>query len=177
MSQTAEAYEIVEAKNDLRKKVREIRKGSPTDDPVARAEAALKILSSHFEDWVGEEVKLIDAAFAAWSKKGFADGEARQTFFRAVHDLKGQATTLGYPLATRVAASLCALLDGLPGPALLPRELIASHVQAIRAIYREGARDENDRVGAALAGTLTDVSQAYLAEHGKPEDDAGDEDV
>ncbi len=168
MPQTAEAYEFVEAKNDLRKKVRE-RRGSNGDDPVTRAEAALKILSSHFEGWVGEEVKFIEAAFAAWKKKDFAEGEPRDAFFRVVHDLKGQATTLGFPLATRVASSLCALLDGLPGKEHLPLDLIEAHVQAIRAIYREKVRDENDRVGSALATTLTDMAQAHLREHAPPQ--------
>lgn len=173
MPQTAEAYEIVEAKNDLRKKVRE-RRGSSGDDPVTRAEAALKILSSHFEDWVGEEVKSIEAAHKAWADSGFADGEPRAAFFRMVHDLKGQATTLGFPLATRVAGSLCALLDGLPDRNSLPMDLVQQHVLAIRAIYREKVRDENDRVGAALASTLSDVSQAYLREHAPKTDDPAD---
>ena len=171
MPQAAEAYEIVEAKNDLRKKVREVRKSSPGDDPVTRAEAALKILSSHFEDWVGEEIALIERTHDDWAASGYPEGEKRDTFFRAAHDLKGQATTLGYPLATRVAGSLCALLDGIDGPDKLPHAIIAQHVQAIRAIYRERARDEKDRIGAALAMTLSDFSQAYLAEHGRKDEE------
>ncbi|BBE72639.1 Hpt domain-containing protein [Oharaeibacter diazotrophicus] len=165
MAQSAEAYEIVEAKNDLRKKVREVR-GGRGEDPVARAEAALKILSSHFEDWAADEIREIETTHAAWVKAGYADGPKRDGFFRAAHDLKGQATTLGFPLATRVAGSLCALLEGLPGPDKLPRALIEQHVQALRAIHRERARDENDRVGAALADTLREVSTRYLADNG-----------
>ncbi len=120
-------------------------------------------------------MKSIEAAHGAWKKSGYAEGEPREAFFRMVHDLKGQATTLGFPLATRVASSLCALLDGLPGKDRVPPDLVEAHVQAIRAIYREKVRDENDRVGSALAATLTEVGQAYLREHGTPEaDDAGD---
>jgi chemotaxis protein histidine kinase CheA len=166
MSQAAEPYEIVEAKNDLRRKVREVRKTSPGDDPVARAEAALKILSTHFEDWIADEIASIEKTHAAWTAGGCPDGELREAFFRAVHDLKGQATTLGFPLATRVAASLCALLEGIPKAEDLPLPLVDQHVKAVRAIYREKARDEKDRIGSALAETLGDVTRAYLAERG-----------
>ena len=37
MSKPSDAPEYIEAKNDLRKKVREIRRRSPADDPVKRA--------------------------------------------------------------------------------------------------------------------------------------------
>ncbi|MBS1168998.1 MAG: hypothetical protein H6R00_5023, partial [Proteobacteria bacterium] len=38
MSKPSDVPEYIEAKNDLRKKVREIRRRSPADDPVKRAE-------------------------------------------------------------------------------------------------------------------------------------------
>ena len=169
MSQSAEAYEIIETKNDLRKKVREVRQKGPGDDPVSRAEASLKVLSRHFEDWIKDEIDVIGRTRDAWSNVGLVPGEEREAFFRAVHDLKGQATTLGFPLATRVASSLCALLEGIEDPKLLPGQLIDGHVEAIRAIYREKARTDDDRIGLALATTLDDITTAYLAQHGKPD--------
>ncbi len=57
MSRPTDSTEYIEAKNDLRKKVREIRRRSPADDPVKRAEAALQILSTHFDDWMLDEVR------------------------------------------------------------------------------------------------------------------------
>lgn len=168
MAEAAEAFEMIEAKNDLRKKVREVRSKGPGDDPVARAEAALTVLSSHFDEWMASEIEDIGRAYQAWADEGHAPGAAYASFFRAVHDLKGQATTLGFPLATRVAGSLTALLEGVPDFSDLPVPLIQQHVAAIRAIFREKAKDEDDAVGAELARTLGDMAVDYLAVHGLP---------
>ena len=166
MPSAPQAPEIIEAKNDLRKKVRRIRRLSPADDPVKRAEAAIKILSEHFDDWMADEINVMFAARDAWRATGYRDGEERNAFYRAVHDIKGQSTTLGFPLATRVAGSLCSLLERVTERALTPVDLVNQHVDAIRAIVRERAKDEQNRVGSALTQTLLDVTEAYIARHG-----------
>lgn len=166
MAKAAEAYEVIEAKNDLRSKVREVRSKGSGDDPVARAEAAISILSTQFDDWMAKEIEDIGRTLSEWERKDYADGDTRESFFRAVHDLKGQATTLGFPLATKVAASLTALLEGVPDRDKLPVPMIGQHVAAIRAIYREKAKDEEDRIGAELASTLTAMTTDYVALHG-----------
>lgn len=169
MPGSGEAYEIIEARNDLRAKVREIRVRSPEDDPVARAEAALGALSQHFDGWMADEVARMVERRDAWLAAGAGPGEARDGFHRAVHDLKGQASTLGFPLAARVAASLCTLLERTDPETAIPEPLVASHVEAIRAIFREKARDESDRIGAALAESLDRLTEGFVGEHGRPE--------
>lgn len=154
---------------DLRAKVREIPRQSAEDDPVARAEAALVILSRHFDDWMEDEVSKIAATRDDWAATGLAPGEPREVFFRAVHDVKGQATTLGFPLATRAAASLCMLLERMDPARAPPQSLIDSHVEAIRAIFRERAKDASDKLGNALVSALDGVTKAFVAEHGLPE--------
>ncbi len=37
--------------------------------------------------------------------------QQREALFRAAHDIKGQAATLGFPLAAAVADSLCRLIE------------------------------------------------------------------
>jgi chemotaxis protein histidine kinase CheA len=162
----AEPYEIIEARNDLRAKVREVRTRSPEDDPIRRAEAALAVLSRHFDDWMADEVSAMSDRRDSWVAAGMPAGELREAFYRAVHDLKGQASTLGFPLASRVAASLCQLLDHVDPDETPPRALVDGHVDAIRAIFREKAKDETDRVGHELAATLDELTTDYLGEHG-----------
>ncbi|WP_181703218.1 Hpt domain-containing protein [Chthonobacter albigriseus] len=168
MPPRSKPVDLIEPRNDLRKKVREIPGSNPADDPVARAEAALKTLSVQFDGWMEAEVDTIAARRLAWAKTDYADGPKREEFYRSVHDLKGQAATLGFPLAAHVAGSLCSLLERLPGPSLLPLPLIEQHVDAVRAIFREKAKSETDRIGQELAHALTKVADEYLAEHGTP---------
>jgi Hpt domain len=169
MPQLAIQDEIIAPSNDLRKKVRKIRTRSAKDDPVARAEAAIQVLSSNFDNWMGDSVEVINTALESWRLDGYASGEARDNFFRTVHDLKGQATTLGFPLACRVASSLCAILDGASTGASLPINIIRQHVSAIGAIHRERAKDESHRVGQVLATTLEEFTRKYLAVNGRSE--------
>lgn len=175
MSRQAESQEYIEVHNDLRSKVREIRATNPNDDPVKRAEAALQMLSRHFDSWMGDEIAAMLRCREAWTSAGYPSGPLRDDFYRTVHDLKGQATTLGFPLASKAAGSLCNLLDRTPPGERPPAGLLDSHVEAIRAIFREKAKDEADRVGSALIQALDEVTGQYVAEHGTAEDDLADD--
>jgi hypothetical protein len=129
---------------------------------VARAEAAIAVLSPQFESWMENEVGTVAKTWQKWKALDFGDGEERETFYRSAHDLKGQAATLGFPLAAQVAASLCALLEAPNAQNPIPTELIGQHVNAIRAIYRERAKDESDRVGMALVVALEEMAAQHI---------------
>jgi chemotaxis protein histidine kinase CheA len=171
----SEAVEYIEAKNDLRGKVRKIRRLSPADDPVKRAEAAIRILSAHFDDWMADEIRVMVEARDAWRAVGYRDGEEKKAFYRSVHDIKGQSTTLGFPLATQVAASLCSLIERIERRDLIPIEMIDQHVDSISAIVREKAKDEHDHVGSELTEALVHLASLFIAEHGTPEDETEDD--
>ena len=80
----------------------------------------------------------------------------------AAHDIKGEAATFGYPLAADVAENLCRLIEHTPDACRVPPALIDQHVDAIRAIIREDAREPGDAVGAALAARLRQVTDEFL---------------
>ncbi|SON55448.1 Hpt domain protein [Hartmannibacter diazotrophicus] len=162
MGQTAEQMEIIPPQVDLRRKVRVLPTKAGVDDAVARAEAAIKKLSTSFNVWIEDEIDQIDSAWETLQSAGLDDDEACQTFYRRAHDLRGLALTLGFPLAGQVAASLCLLFEELPSPTMIPELLVRQHVEAIRAIVRENAREENDRIGAALAEKLLEVTREFI---------------
>jgi chemotaxis protein histidine kinase CheA len=124
------------------------------DAAVARAEEALKKLSHNFDAWMREEVDKLETAFAAWSP-GSAD-ETAEALYRRAHDIKGLAATYEFPLVTRIAASLCTLIET---PELRERAdevLVRAHVEAIRAAVRDDVRAEDHPVGRALLSELED---------------------
>jgi hypothetical protein len=130
---------------------------------IKRAEQAMDGLKAEFADWIAEDVrKLIEArdAFAA------APGEdAQAKLFRVALDLKGQALTFGYPLAARVANSLCRLLES--GNWAGAGQLIAAHVEAIRVIVRDNVKQNAPQVAAVLAAELEARVAEALAENKK----------
>lgn len=151
--------EIIKAPVSLKNKVRELRNG---DDPVARAEAAMSRLSVQFEGWMLDEVEKLKQAFADVKKRGLDNEEAYDALFRAAHDIRGQGQTLGFPLAGRVADSLCRLFLELPAGTPVPFMLVEQHVNAIKAIVREDARGEDDVIGKELVAELERVTSQLV---------------
>lgn len=119
---------------------------------VARAEAALASLSGQFDAWMQAELDKLAAARANVDAQGWTATTAEAVYTRA-HDLKGLGATYGFPLVTRVSASLCKLLDHADR-SVAPLSLVDAHTQAIRAIVRDEMRDEHHAVGAAVAAEL-----------------------
>jgi chemotaxis protein histidine kinase CheA len=140
------------------------------DDPVARAEAALAQLSSEFTGWMHDECEQLERARHNVRQNGLT-ALPREALFRAAHDIKGQAATLGFPLVSEVAGSLCRLLEEAHDPKRIPLDLVDQHVDAVRAIIREHDRPHAEAIAATLTHTLRQVCEDYLARQQPHESD------
>ena len=132
------------------------------DDPVARAEAALAQLSAEFTDWMNDECEKLDLARRNARQNGLT-ALPREALFRAAHDIKGQAATLGFPLVAEVAGSLCRLIEETNDPQGIPLGLIDQHVDAVRAIIREHGRPHTEAIATTLTDSLRQVCAEFLA--------------
>lgn len=158
MSETPNG-QITKAPDSLRLKVG----GAPMDSSViARAEAALKSLSSQFAQWLQDEVDKLDAARAAIDKDGLTNVSMEALYLRA-HDLKGLGTTYEYPLITRIAGSLCKLLDEPEKRAHASMFLTDAHIHAIKAAIRDNIRDASHPVGKVLVEEMEERVADHLA--------------
>jgi hypothetical protein len=157
------AYQIIHPRNVLKAKaayIADTNKPVDLDDMVQAAEAAIEALAPQFFGWIDESVtRLVDTREEMWSSG--ASIEKTDAFYRAAHDIRGTGTTFGYPLASRVADSLVYLVEKI-GVEKTPRPLIDKHVDAIRAIVREDARDDNNQLGAMLVTQLAAVTNRYI---------------
>lgn len=120
---------------------------------IARAEAALKSLSGNFGEWLAEEVAKLEAARQLVRRDG-PTAEAMEALYLRAHDLKGLGATYEYPIVTRIAASLCRLLDDSARRCDAPIFLIDAHIDAIKAAVREGVQTDQHPAGRALLGEL-----------------------
>lgn len=130
---------------------------------VDRAEAALAELKAEFGEWMLAECSRLDAAREAIRRKGVTRATVDAMFIPA-HDIKGGATTLGFPLAERLATSLCRLLRHAPEPIRIPRALIDHHVDAIRAIVREDVKNPLNPFGLEISERLSILVETFLAD-------------
>ncbi len=141
------------------------RFGRIDPDAIAKAEAALKGLSSQFGQWLQDEVSKLEAAREAIRAQGSTPATVDQLFTHA-HDLKGLGATYEFPLVTRIAGSLCKLLGDGDGRMNTPLPLIDAHVNGIRAAVRDNIRDSDNPLGQALASELERHTADYLAARG-----------
>ena len=127
---------------------------------IAKAEAALEAMSAQFGQWLQDEIVKLDAAQAAIRTEGYTPATAETLYFRA-HDLKGLGATYQYPLVTRLAGSLCKLLDDPARRMDAPTVLVDAHVDAIKAVVRDEIKTDEHPTGRTLAEALEAQVAAY----------------
>lgn len=159
-----QSCEVIPNATDLREKC--LRPGDSNEsarEAIARAEQALDDLSVNFDDWMANETQRLMAARDRAMTEHLSDG-ALAELFQAAHNLKGQATTLGYPFADEICASLCRLIEKTSDTVRLPSMLVDQHVDAVRAIVNETARGTDNPKASVLAKRLRDVTNQFLVQ-------------
>jgi hypothetical protein len=154
-------HELISPPHKLRRAISSVP-ASADDDPVARAEQALARLAGNFSTWMEEEGERLDQARNTVKAAGFT-GATRDALFFAAHDIRGDAETFGYPGLAVPAESLCRLIEHTRDMQCIPMTLVDQHVDAVRAIIREGSRPRAEETVAALTGRLREVTDEFLA--------------
>ena len=154
-------HQVITQPNPLRKVLRRVA-DEDRDDPVARAEKALADLSGEFKNWMVVETERLAAAHASILKDGLTKA-TRDELFRAAHDIKGDASTFGFPSAGAAAESLCRVIEHAPDLATVPSELIEHHIDAIQAIVRQRTKLDTISMANELSSRLRGVADEYLA--------------
>jgi chemotaxis protein histidine kinase CheA len=121
---------------------------------LAAAEKNIAGAAVGFTDWAGTDVA---EALAAVDK--LADGgaeEATDLIFRVAHDLKGQGTTFGYPLATQIAGLLCDFIRSTnSSPSIDSVSVIRAHLSALNLVLKQNIKGEGDAASKQLIEKLT----------------------
>lgn len=144
--------QVIPVPNTLRLKVGG-RLGALDPNAIAKAEAALKSLSGNFAQWLQDEVVKLEAA----RQRVRADGvspETMESLYLRAHDLKGLGTTYEFPLITRIAASLCRLIDDKEKRLTASMVLIDAHIDGVKAAIRDDIKTEDHPVGKMLVTEL-----------------------
>jgi chemotaxis protein histidine kinase CheA len=122
---------------------------------LARAEAAVAHLARDYATWALEDVAKAAKALATAKADAAARPAQVEALFRVAHDLKGQGSSFGYPLVTKIGHSLCALTRDR---ALTYQDehldLAQAHVDAIQLVLTKGIKGDGGKVGAELVARL-----------------------
>lgn len=138
---------LIEPRNELREKV-----GGPLQARHIRtADQAVAMIAGEFGSMLGESLTALLAA-----RRELGDVVLTQTntvsLFKQALELKSMGTLCGYPLATRVAHSLCRLL--LATETEIPLRLVDAHVDTLRAVLHGGTASTSDPTALALVAEL-----------------------
>ena len=128
---------------------------------IERAEAALNSMSGQFSEWLQQEITSLEACQQAARTEGLT-GEAGEALYARAHDLKGLGTTYDFPIVTRMGASLSRLIETRELRNIVPLPLVEAHVDAIKAAVRDGVKDVDHPVGAALVAELESRVEAIF---------------
>ncbi|MGQ0533030.1 MAG: Hpt domain-containing protein [Caulobacteraceae bacterium] len=122
---------------------------------VARANEALEAMGDDMQAWLEADVERLQAARLRADAAGW-HASSQEDVHGIAHDLKGLGGTYGSMFATRVAASLCRLIETDAGKALAQRDpsLARTHVDALRAAVRDGVTSLDDPMGRAVLHAL-----------------------
>jgi hypothetical protein len=77
-----------------------------------------------------------------------------ESLYLRAHDLKGLGATYEFPLITRIAASLCKLIDDKEKRLGASMQLIDAHIDAIKAAVRDDIKTDQHPVGKILITEL-----------------------
>jgi hypothetical protein len=154
------AAEVIQVPNMLKLKVG--GRGGIDMAAIAKAEAALKSLSGNFAQWLNDEIVKLEAARQDVRAQGLT-AQTVETLYLRAHDLKGLGATYEFPLITRLAASLCKLIDDPDTRLSAPMFLVDAHIDAIKACVRDEIKVDTHPVGKVLAAELEGRVAQYLA--------------
>lgn len=151
--------EVIQVPNMLKLKVG--GRGGIDMAAIAKAEAALKSLSGNFSQWLNDEIVKLEAARQEVRAAGLNALTVEALYLRA-HDLKGLGATYEFPLITRLAGSLCKLIDEPDSRLSAPMFLVDAHIDAIKACVRDDIKTDTHPVGKILAVELEGRVTDYL---------------
>lgn len=130
---------------------------------LARAEAAVADLAKSYTGWALADVDKCAGILAGARGDGAADRVTRAREIHAVaHNIKGQGTSFGYPLMTRLGQSLCHLTRRKSDFSDADLDLVAAHLDAMRLVLAKEIRGDGGELGNKLGARLEEKVRAAL---------------
>ena len=127
---------------------------------LARAQAAVADLAKNY---VGNTLIDLDRC-ATLLKTAREDEPARATaikdLYNIAHNIKGQGSSFGYPLVTRIGHSLCTLVRQERDFSDADLGVMQAHLDALRLILVKDIKGEGGETGAKLAARLENMVKA-----------------
>lgn len=124
---------------------------------LARAQAAVADLAKNYAANTLADLDRCAALLKTARESEAARAGAVKDLYGIAHNIKGQGSSFGYPLVTRIGHSLCTLARQERAFADSDLDVIQAHLDALRLILSKDIKGEGGDVGAKLAARLENM--------------------
>jgi chemotaxis protein histidine kinase CheA len=127
---------------------------------LARAQAAVADLAKNYTGNTIEELDRCAVLLKTARQDAAARTAAVKGLYGIAHNVKGQGSSFGFPLVTRIAHSLCNLVRQDRAFSDADLGVMQAHLDALRLILVKDIKGEGGEVGAKLAARLENMVKA-----------------
>lgn len=127
------------------------------EDPDTKYARAQHLLEQMEDEFIGWAEKYLSELKRAVEAAGAEPDDAKihlERIYRLSHDIKGQGTTFGYPLATEIGESLCQFVEKIEVAGETEIAVIVSHVDALSAIIHNRITADGGEIGREVTSGL-----------------------
>jgi hypothetical protein len=121
---------------------------------LARAQAAVADLAQNFAESARADLDRCSAALKAAREQPATRADGVKDIYGIAHNLKGQGSSFGYPLITRIGQSLCMLTRRHRDFSDADLGVVQAHLDAIRLILTKDIKGDAGEIGDKLAARL-----------------------
>lgn len=154
--------EIINPPNMVKAKVRVGGPGPVDTSTLERAEEAIAGMSDQYLEWVQEDLKRIDEAFAALAAASGERVDELEAVFGVAHDMKGQGGSFGYDLITAIGNQLCRLIEKLEKAGDPEVNAIRVHIDAMKLVIAQKIKGDGGKAGDQILFGLEKVAEKLL---------------
>jgi chemotaxis protein histidine kinase CheA len=139
-----------------------VKRGASIDPAKAieNANAIVTNVAKEFAASLTDQFAELDRLFTIYKQSNSA--EDLDVLFRRIHNLRGQGTTLGFPLISRIGSSFCRYIIERNQSIPTRPGIIDQHLAALRCVYQQGIDGADDGVSQQVAAALEHVVSQEL---------------
>lgn len=126
--------------------------GRDPAEAMRRMEQVLQSVAVEFIATIPEELDTLDGLLSEFRRDRSA--LTLDKMFRRIHNLRGQGSTMGFPLITRIGTSFCKYMVERDAARPVNPDLIEQHLQALRIVLRERKAGNGDELASQVAAAL-----------------------
>ena len=149
--------EVINPPNTLKEKVGTGGPGAVDLEALQRAEEVIAGMTDSYLDWVVEDLKKIDKAYARLAAATGDRKEELEGVFHVSHDIKGQGGSFGYDLMTAIGNELCRLIEKTEKVGPQEVEAVKLHIDSMKLVIGQDMKGPGGKAGEEMLAGLQKI--------------------